>query len=202
MVNQVELEKKLCDLFKVDTIIESGVCNGRSTEMWAKWIGGENVTGIDWKILDTAILRTAKYGVTLYDADATAAMKHVLIENATKRIGVFIDGPKGQAALDLAEFCLSCEQVAFVGVHDMSKLLNGEPHEARAAMEAMPGETWFTDAEWFVDAYKHLDGDESHWDEEQGTKWKPYYRLEKGKPPIPRGSYGHTIGFITRLDIA
>jgi len=78
----------------------------------------------------------------------------------------------------------------------MAKLLNGQPHAERALFESLPGEKWFTDNEWWNAKYGCLDADDSQWDDEQGTRWSPYTRHERGKSDVSLGSYGYTIAFL------
>lgn len=197
----------MASLYRVDAVVESGICNARSTEMWAKYLvpPAVDIVAIDWKITNEARARLSGYGVVLVEGDATEILLSEIEQRPDRRIGVFIDGPKGGEAVALAMDCIKLPQVAFVGVHDMAKLLLGKPHKYREAMEVIGGFeiehatcVWFTDAQWFVEAYADLDADDSHWDEEQGTKWLPGVRCERDKQPIPLGSYGYTIGFLMK----
>jgi hypothetical protein len=188
----------MADLHGIDALIETGVASARSTEMWAKYLPAPGaVIAIDWKITDDARARLAPYNnVLLCEGDAMRLLPSTVKQMRKRRVGVFIDGPKGAAAVDLARQCMAYPHVAFVGVHDMSKLMHGCPHAERALFEAVGGLQWLTDDQWFVDAYQSLDADDSHWDEEQGTRWTPGYRNEWGKPPVSLGSYGYTTGFL------
>ena len=186
----------MCDRFNVTAVIESGICNGRSTEIWAKYLSGVKITAIDWLILPEVRERLAKYPISLIEYEAVHALPLQLQGLIDHRVGVFIDGPKDGEALSLAQKCLEYPQVAFVGVHDMARLVNGKPHAARQKCEALPYPKWFTDVDWFLELARDLDADESHWDHEQGTRWTPGYRSEKHSEPMPLGSYGYTIGFL------
>jgi hypothetical protein len=195
----------MCDLFGVTAVVESGVCNARSTVMWARYLQGKPLVGIDWKFTHEAYQKLQHFAnVSLVQADATNTLLPEVRKLDEHSVGIFIDGPKGEAAVELAAECVRLDNVAFVGVHDMSWLLLGKPHAARAMLEAETGDKWFTDAQWFVDAYQDLDANESHWDNEQGTKWVPYFRCERDPEDkctdlrIPRGSYGYTVGFLCR----
>ena len=195
----------MADLHKIDLLIESGVCNGRSTEMWCRY--GVNVYAIDWAVKDEARERLKRFSLTIREGDACDVIREV-IEVATttgdyERIGVFIDGPKDDAAVKLAVECMRYPAVQFVGVHDMAVCQAGGLHRARhdlAVQTRVDGDdpTWFTNADWFVELSHHLDVDESRLDEEQGTRWTPYCRNEIGKAPVSLGSYGYTIGFLSR----
>ncbi len=193
----------MADLYRVDTMIETGVCNGRSTEMWARYLPAPTViVAIDWKITEAARTRLASCwghgNVLLCEGDATQLLPSTVRQMRKRRVGVFIDGPKGAAAVELARQCMTHPQVAFVGVHDMARLLHGRPHAERALLEAVGGPQWFTDEQWFVDGYAELDADDSHWDEQQGTRWTPGFRNQRGNDPVSLGSYGYTIGFLCK----
>ena len=192
----------MADLHKVDVLIESGVCNARSTVMWARYMPAGEIVAVDWKLIGKARERLEPYDVTFIEGDATNILPADIDLREGQRIGVFIDGPKGVEAVNLACRCMDYPQVAFVGVHDMANLLHGKPHAERAMLESAGWSQWFTDEEWFVNAYGELDEDESHLDIEQGTQWTPGFRNELGKSPIPLGSYGHTIGFLHKELIA
>jgi hypothetical protein len=188
----------MCDSWKITDVVESGVCNGRSTEMWARYLPNVPITACDWKISPAAErMRDTYDNVYLLKGDAEKLLVPYLcaIEG---QVGVFIDGPKGAEAVRLAMLCMDLANVQFVGVHDMAKLLHGKPHAARAMFEALPYDKWFTDEDPFVEHYAFLDADDSHWDEEQGTRWFPYTRFERGKAPVSLGSYGYTIGFLCK----
>lgn len=188
----------MADLHGIDTVVESGIYNGRSTEMFARYLPNARIVGVDWRISVQTRERLGGYSIELIEANATTTVAEQVANLAGRCIGVFIDGPKDEAAIELARECLKHDQVRFVAIHDMAKLLNGKPHRARAVLESLGGIQWFTDAEWFVEAYSHLDQTDSQWDDEQGTRWEPGYRHERGKGKIPLGSYGYTIGFLCR----
>lgn len=187
----------MADLYEIDSVIESGIYNGRSTDMFARYLPNARIIGVDWQISPQTTKRLSRYGVELIQGNATTTVVEQVAKLRGKRIGVFIDGPKDEAAIELARECLRHEQVCFVGIHDMARLLNGQPHRARRTLESL-GAMWFTDAEWFVHAYSYLDEGDSNWDDDQGTKWEPGFRCERGKAKIALGSYGYTVGFLCR----
>jgi hypothetical protein len=184
------------DLYHINAVFESGVAEGRSTEMWAKHWPRTQILASDLKWPSPQRRKVLQdLGVHLFQQDTTRIMCASLASRKHSRIGVFIDGPKGEAAVKLAVECMAFDCVKFVGVHDLSQKLN---RTERQLFDAVPLLKWYTDEGWFVDNYGHLDHDDSHWDEEQGTKWTPYTRHEKDKPSIDRGSYGYTIGFLCK----
>jgi len=202
----------MADLHGIDLLIESGVCNGRSTEMWCRYFGDNNdidIFAVDWDVKPEAIHRLRPFWSLhrgggprprITEGDAAILVPELIRNASGRRIGVVIDGPKDDAAVKLAEQCMAYDNVRFVGVHDMAMMQNGTPHVSRMDFEVpVSGMTeWFTDAPWFVELSHHLDADESNLDAEQGTRWTPYCRHEIGKPPMPLGSYGYTIGFLSK----
>lgn len=187
----------MADLFQIDTVLESGIAEGRSTEMWARYAPSIRRIAVDWKLPSNARLQSLiALGTWVINGDARDDLAHLLRESERRTVGVFIDGPKGEPAVKLAVECMSFDCVKFVGVHDLARKLNWAE---RQVFEAVPVSKWYTDEGWFVDNYGHLDVDGSHWDDAQGTKWEPYWRLDRkdGKISISgRGSYGYTIGFL------
>lgn len=197
----------MADLYGIDLLIESGICNGRSTEMWCRYFGDSleahtfDIYAIDWELKSDVRKRLQRHRIQLCRGDVHNFV-HELMGQSLRRIGVFIDGPKDQAAVDLAIKCMSYEAVQFVGVHDaplLSTSKRGRLGSTRAELE-LPGHrySWATDADWFVDLAYRLDIGESHIDTEQGTKWTPYCRNEIHKPPVPLGSYGYTVAFLAK----
>lgn len=191
----------MADLYGIDLLIESGICNGRSTEMWCRY--GVQTFAIDWEIRPATADRIRRYGATVMCSDAKTALPGLINDvmcQSDERIGVFIDGPKEQAAVDLAKKCMGYDAVQFVGVHDMAARATTR-HGLDMMWHNQEGErtrVWATDADWFIELAHHLDADESNLDEEQGTRWTPYCRNEIGKPPVPLGSYGYTIAFLAK----
>jgi len=187
----------VADLFNLDVILESGVWNGRSTEIWAKYFLPEiNITAIDIKLQKEAIKRLAPYSVNLIEGDSHTLLCDCIRTFHQKRIGVFIDGPKGPAAIELGKTCLTFSNVAFVGIHDVHKLSYGKKNETRIKIEKWPKVQFFSDEDWFVETYAGLDEGESQRDDEQRITWKPYELVvDPGMSRRELGSYGPTIGF-------
>ena len=89
---------------------------------------------------------------------------------------MFLDGPKGPSAVELAKRGLEHQSVKFVGIHDMHRLSKGLPNKSRRVMESADG-ILFTDEQWFVEGYGELDTEENrHADDGQnGMRWQPYW---------------------------
>jgi hypothetical protein len=187
----------MAQAYGVNAFVESGTAQGRSATIVAESLHPIPVTTIDWEPQSDVFDRLNGLGITTIRGDASKVLVPLLAECNSKRIGVFIDGPKGADAVDLAAECMENSRVRFVGVHDLSKITN---RKERELFDALDYPKWYTDDAWFVEAYKHLDArDQNHWDEEQGTKWQPYKRLDRRNGEViesDRGSYGYTIGFL------
>jgi len=183
----------VADLFEINTIIESGIFNGRSTQIWAEYFPKDiTILAIDQSLKGATIERLREYkNVWLIQDDSRKALKDQISLLSNKKIAIFIDGPKGYRAVDLARACLESENVIFVGVHDVPK-----SEKARQIMEKWDVSLFFTDEDWFIEAYKWLDRNESNWNLGKERKWIPYKIIyDYGKSTLELGSYGPTIGF-------
>ena len=191
----------ICDLLNIDMILESGIYNGRSTLIWAKYFGNEKlIKATDIKIRKEAKIRLKDYNIELIEGDSRNIFPELLMKYRDKRIGIFIDGPKGNYAVKLAKKCLIFDNVAFVGIHDMHKTnIDGiTPLRERVAMDNLKNMKFYTDELWFVKRYSGIDKEEGNPDEEQKLIWQPYEYLNTDTGKIERklGSYGPTIGFL------
>lgn len=184
----------MAEAMEVHMIIESGIGNGRSARIWRAYFPAIAIAGIDWEFPEDAPADWWALDIPVHRCAARDTLPN-LVEHFCHRgrLGIFIDGPKGQAAIDLAVECMAFDHVKFVGVHDLSWVVN---HAERKAFNELRHQKWCTDSQSFVELYSYLDVDDSQWDDEQGTRWFPYWRFDRGKEPTPRGSYGYTIGFL------
>jgi len=185
------------DLFNVDAVIESGVWDGHSTEIWAKYFLPEiNITAIDIEIRKEALKHLAPYNIDLVKKDSGKVLPNYIRTLHQKKIGIFIDGPKGHEAIGLGKACLEFPNVAFVGIHDVHKLSFGRINATRIEMDKWGRAQFFTDEDWFVETYAWLDEGESQRDNEQRLTWVLYELItDPGLPKRKLGSYGPTIGF-------
>ena len=181
----------MCDLYGVDSLVESGIYEGRSTMIWGNYLS--KVVAFDLTIRPGVSERIPACNVSLVEGDSRKLLPAYLAV-ASCKVGIFLDGPKGEDAIMLGRQFL--EVVQFVAVHDMHKMSFGKLNDSRLLAER-EGFQFFTDAEWFVEQYKFLDEGESQYDEEQDLTWIPGELLTgEGKPRRELGSYGPTIGFL------
>jgi len=138
------------DLHDVDVIIESGVWKGFSTEIWART--GREVLAMDLNVQSEARSRLSKYkNVEVIQGDGSVMIPQAL-ERSNRSTAVFIDGPKGEFALRLAERVLKRPNVKFVALHDM------RPWKATLRSGQLQMQCFFiTDEEWFLRDFGWLD---------------------------------------------
>lgn len=143
-----------CALFGVQVVLESGVHEGFSTEIWARW--GVRVVAMDLRLLDSARKRLQPFGeaVKLLEANAVEALPEQAAR-LTEAAAVVIDGPKREAALRLARDALGrSTHVKFAAVHDMRHFKHTSAF-AEHGLEPF----FFSNDEWFTAAHGDLDKD-------------------------------------------
>lgn len=191
----------MCDLFDIDLLIESGTYNGRSTDVFARYLDpARRIHTIDIEIRQEARDRLQPWeNVVLHEGDSRTRMLELIAEGGSDRVAVFIDGPKGRAAVRLAIDVLNQPAVCFAAIHDVNRTrADGvRPARARELFDAVSPLRLATDEDWFVDASGELDVGEGGRDLVQRLQWEPYgYRdTESGAISRHLGSYGPTVGF-------
>jgi len=153
------------DFFKVELIIESGVCYGGSTEIWCKYfkrtlLNTPPVVAVDLELLPEAIVRLTNYNnIRLIEGDSSYIIPQIISNITNADIAVFIDGPKNRRGVELAQQCLEFPQVKLVGVHDMCRIFHNKRRcDGRQYMDAWNVSKFYTDDLLFVNDYKYLDG--------------------------------------------
>ena len=190
----------VADFLDVDAIFESGIYNGRSTQMWANYFPLEvNIVAIDKRDFRRAATnRLAPYkNVTLLRGNGPTELNKLIAKFPEKRIGIFMDGPKGRRGVGFGKEALKKSNVVMVAIHDMSKIKGNEVTDGRPEFETWEMSKFLTEEEWFVKEYSWLDTEESQYDSGQKLTWHPYIIVSgKGKEFDRKlGSYGPTIGF-------
>lgn len=186
------------DLYNVDMLIESGICNGHSTQIWTNYNKDILIKAFDIKLKEATKNRlAAAKNLSMESGDSRILVPEYIRNNKDKKIGIFIDGPKALEALKLAEECYSYDNVAFVAIHDLS-VAYGQRIACNKMINRLKAKSFFTDEEWFVNAYKNLDSNETH-QHDTGDSWKPYTRISRdGTVRDFGGSYGWTIGILLK----
>jgi hypothetical protein len=188
----------IADLYNVEIIIESGTYDGRSTEILGKYFSEIPIYTIEKDPRKGLIEKFKKYpNINIVKGNSFELLPSLLSSYKNNKIAIFIDGPKGKTAVQLANKCLNYSNVKFSSVHDVHKKSFGKTNETRVVMDLLTREKFYTDSQWFVDSYSFLDKDESQEDEGQdGMKWEPYKKTFSDGKELDIGSYGPTIGFI------
>lgn len=174
--------------FGVKSIIESGRARGHSTNLLAKYFQSTpeiRILSIDLDNHSQDAKYSEKYlqkfnNLTLIYGDSFEVIPKSICGDCI----IFIDGPKGEDALELCSNLLLDSRVKAVLIHDLHK--NVFP---RDIAELIYTSTFFSDDEDFVKAFKALDDD--CWSVMKSTNYSPYVR--DGKSVL---SYGHTLGAI------
>ncbi len=192
----------MADLFNVELFIESGVYEGKSAEVWGRYFLNRNV---DILAIDAVIRNGARERLSCLPNVKLLAGDGVLVlsnrvntpVNKKRNVGVFIDGPKGEVAVNLAKKLIVQGNVKFVAIHDCHKLSFGSVNHTRTALEEYDGDKFFSDSLLFVEKYGYLDmPDIGKLDKGQRTRWYPGRLDVENKDTRYLGSYGPTVGVI------
>lgn len=119
----------LCKYYGIEILIESGIANGRSTELFLSSDIAPSIHSIDLKIHKDVIKMVendSKGILNICEEDSCVIIPWLITkkENLHKRIGIFIDGPKGDKACKMAEKYFRFSNVCFVAIHDQCKWHN------------------------------------------------------------------------------
>lgn len=191
----------IAKMYDIDVLIESGTYNGRSTKIWTKFFE----TNIDIYSIDIHINNKARNflkndRVILIEGDSNSIIRDITSKYQEKKVGIFIDGPKGKEAVYLLEKLIDYQNVYFIGIHDLHRndFTKNRPLRARDLFEKINYDKFLTDDMDFVNSYSFLDNyDLNQIDQENQLSWKPNCYIDTKTNTIARdlGSYGPTIGF-------
>lgn len=191
----------LCVANKVNLIIESGIYNGQSTLIWSKFFSGLRVISIDMEFKPEVLKRFAdNHLVQFENGNAYTSLPYLLMRYPEKRIGIFIDGPKGMDALGLAATLFHFPNVFVVGTHDLHKESFGKPNKRRAYLDEHCPMDYYTDDEWFVNRFRYMDSPLNYFGQgDEDVYWEPYVlKTRSTKQSRNLGSYGPTAGFLVK----
>jgi len=175
----------------VDVVIESGRCRGQSTRILAEHFAGSRTAIVSIELMRDenaefaeARLRQHPHVELLY-GDSEHLLPELLDRHRGKRIGLLLDGPKGVAAMNLADrlFALSPDLLVAC-IHDMRI-----DFPQRAAADGYPFRAFFTDDAEFRRLYASLDDACLPSGEITPHTWRPF---KKGHEDI--AGYGPTLG--------
>lgn len=188
----------LAKAYSIDLFIESGRARGQSTYLLAKYLPDVEIHSIERSRDNDAIYAERRVGhlpnVTLQYGDGCSIIPALVEENASRRIAILLDGPKGEKAVDLLAHCAGSGSVKVGFIHDMRKLDHGQPSSYRSAAEKRFPKHAFSDDADLVAALSWLDA--PVWAAGEITGWRPYHiRKTASQAPYEfTGSYGPTVG--------
>jgi hypothetical protein len=118
----------LSQYYNIDILIESGVYRGGSTSVWGRTLSNLKIFSVDY-VKEGANPRQKWDGVrstlgplypniTFIEGNGNKLLPEIIENNPSKKIGVFVDGPKDTEGLNLAKKCLSYDNVYFSSLHD------------------------------------------------------------------------------------
>ena len=184
----------LCRALKIQTVIESGVYLGQSTDVLDGFLSSEiQIHSID-RILKEELLARYKnnHRIKFYVGDGEVEIPRLLSQLGSDAMkAILLDGPKGGTALTLTKDCFKDDKnVVFVAIHDVYA-----SSASRSLMESSCN-GWYTDDPEFVERYKYMDeGKYDRWMDERGYGKKPYI-LIRPEGVSKMNSYGPTLGFL------
>ena len=195
----------MCELFHVKYILESGIYNGQSTSVFARYFMHDDIIvhSLDIVIRQDMLKRLQRYlsdSIIIENAQSQLRLPELIGLYDKGKIGVIIDGPKGIAALQLAMKCIEQYNVAFVAIHDVYADINGYRKNWFVNLDKKYA-TFFTDNAYFIQQFRDLDGFDTEWKanfDENGNGFLPYQKWSKHRFCEDIQSYGPTLGFIFR----
>lgn len=160
----------IATLTNIELIIESGRARGYSTQILSGIFPNKNIVSIDLDNKSEDVKFSEKIlkdkdNVELVYGDSNTIIK----EKITKDCIVFIDGPKGVAALELAIDIIEDKRVKAICIHDLHKNTF-----ARNLCEIFFNNTFFSDDLDFVHEFKNVDREA--WTKLKDEGEKPYIR--------------------------
>jgi hypothetical protein len=148
---------QICRQHGIRTLVESGRWRGFSTEMFAT-VPGEplNIVSVDLRyepFYREVEERLRPFpNVHLHYGNSLALVPHIVATSAVPT-ALFVDGPKGQLAVELIRTCFRLSpnlKLAFL--HDSYR-----GSVARTAVEKEFPDAWFTDDKAYCQRFHHLD---------------------------------------------
>ena len=190
-----------CKQHNIDLIIESGVYNGQSTLIWSKFFPDIHIIAIDRELKQSTIEKLAWNKKIILKKQAGRSFVHYCIKNnPEKRIAVFIDGPKGNAAIELTKQCFMFENVFVAAMHDTHKVSFNKPNKTRTIVDDTHGFSFHSDNLEFVNQFSFMDSPKNYIGQgDEDIYWLPGYLMSKKSGMIRSlGSYGPTISIMSK----
>jgi len=114
----------ICDLLKVDAIIESGVAYGCSTDIFASYFDFDIISvDIDqYGTFENTKARLQRHkNLSMVKGNSLEIIPEILKDGDGVNVGVFIDGPKGTGAKNFRNNLSQFNNILCFGYHDYSK---------------------------------------------------------------------------------
>lgn len=111
----------ICDILGVNAIIESGMANGCSTELFANYFDFDILVydNNQYGIFEETSNRLKKYNnLHMFNGDSNKLIPETVELNKDAKLGIFIDGPKGFGARELRDNLLKFDNILCFGFHD------------------------------------------------------------------------------------
>lgn len=124
----------LCLERGVRHVVESGVYGAVSTRVF-RAIWPEAVTSIEFRPEN---IPADLAGVLV--GDGRVLVPQIVAAHSSDRVGVFLDGPKGPAAVEVLDWCLTQPQVRVVALHDSPMGVGELYHSADPAFRRAVGD--------------------------------------------------------------
>jgi hypothetical protein len=185
----------VCEALGAEVIIESGRYRGQSTQLIARYFADQPVEFFSIEAVRNdnahfaeAQLRSFQKLHLLY-GDSRKMIPRLVKKFIAKKVAILIDGPKGQAAIDLLhQVCRLSGSIIAGFIHDL-KMEGGE----RDILKAIFSRVFFTDDPDYVAQYRELDISclPSPGAPVTMHTWRPF---RKGEQEIP--TYGPTIAVV------
>lgn len=157
----------LCEMLGVDVIIESGLCHGASTQMFAKYFLGTSmeIYTIDLEVMDETKKALEEYPniKDILAGDGASIVPEVISSvEKSKKIAVFIDGPKSEEQLELAKAVIN--DVEFVGLHDVGQDFSDWAYAGTYEKFMEWEDAQFITTElWYSSRYSHMNETQLLW---------------------------------------
>ena len=190
----------MCKKYRVDTIIESGVRNGDSTEMWLNYFGKDvKVFSVD--LMDheddvsAAVKRLSHHENLEFKRGDGEVVVPKIVENlpSTARVGMLLDGPKSFGAMRITEKCFKMSDVVkFTSIHDMGEgalkyNTNPEYLESIKTLKSWPNYTFITDDADFRNRFSFVDNKLGGENNKDWSEYKAKYEVGCGLAFVERG---------------
>lgn len=181
-----------CELYNIKTIIESGVRNGVSTEIWVKYFGSSvDIYCVDLGIykedVDEARSIFEQYeNIYYYNGDGNVIVPALSNNTFTvKNTALFLDGPKEYGAIDIIFKSFVNKVIKFAAIHDMGAgalMYSSKPTTKPSIklMRKLPQYEFCTDDSEFISDYWYVNDKLGGKDNEIWEEYKRRYYIGCG----------------------